>query len=45
MDGFLNHVKCPGEFGKGVQFSALLYHFVAEILSLKIKDNGDIHVF
>ena len=30
---------------QGCPISALLYLFVAEILSLKIKDNGDIHGF
>ena len=33
------------EIGQGCPISALLYLFVAKILSLKIKDNGDIHGF
>ena len=40
MIGFQKLVKC-----QGCPISALLYLFVAEILSLKLKDNNNIQGF
>lgn len=39
MGGFQRHAKCIGVKRQGCPISAILYLFIAEILSFKFKEN------